>query len=196
MRCLPSFHSSFSLSICFLHHPLLPPFPHPLSLSLHFTLHATLSEPSTHSASSIHPFFFLYVCTNALPPFLSVSLFPIRSHHPTLLARLQPSPPPTLLPSLLPSPSSFPGHCARFHLSLAFHFIVRSYQRGGFLNRYGMFSHTRVFFRPHESLPPSFQPGAVYVSQTLRFLAPIFVGEEVQAHVEVIGVMPHKHRYK
>lgn len=42
----------------------------------------------------------------------------------------------------------------------------------------------------------TWQPGAVYVSQTLRFLAPAYVGDPLVAEVEVIAVLPHKHRFK
>ncbi|CAI5980144.1 unnamed protein product [Closterium sp. NIES-65] len=39
-------------------------------------------------------------------------------------------------------------------------------------------------------------PGAIYVSQTLRFLAPVHVGEQVTATVEAISVVAHRHRFR
>ncbi|GJP50884.1 hypothetical protein CLOM_g10038 [Closterium sp. NIES-68] len=39
-------------------------------------------------------------------------------------------------------------------------------------------------------------PGAIYVSQTLRFLAPVYVGEQVTATVEAISVVAHRHRFR
>ena len=37
-------------------------------------------------------------------------------------------------------------------------------------------------------------PGAIYVSQTLRFLAPVKIGDEVAAIVEVTGLNPERRR--
>ena len=37
-------------------------------------------------------------------------------------------------------------------------------------------------------------PGAIYVSQTLRFLAPVKIGDEVAAIVEVTGLNPERLR--
>jgi 3-hydroxybutyryl-CoA dehydratase len=37
-------------------------------------------------------------------------------------------------------------------------------------------------------------PGAIYVSQTLRFLAPVKIGDTVDASVEVVELVKPKHR--
>lgn len=37
-------------------------------------------------------------------------------------------------------------------------------------------------------------PGAVYLSQTLKFLAPVRIGDTVDVEVKVIELMPEKHR--
>lgn len=37
-------------------------------------------------------------------------------------------------------------------------------------------------------------PGAVYITQTLNFLAPVRIGDTITALVEVTGVMPEKNR--
>ena len=37
-------------------------------------------------------------------------------------------------------------------------------------------------------------PGAVYLSQNLRFLAPVRIGDTVEVRVEVLELMPAKHR--
>ena len=39
-------------------------------------------------------------------------------------------------------------------------------------------------------------PGAIYISQTLRFLAPVKIGDTVDAAVEVAELMPAKQRAK
>ncbi len=37
-------------------------------------------------------------------------------------------------------------------------------------------------------------PGAIYVSQTLRFLAPVMIGDRVDASVEVVELNPQRQR--
>ncbi len=39
-------------------------------------------------------------------------------------------------------------------------------------------------------------PGAIYLSQTLRFLRPVFVGDAVTVRVEVLEVLPAKRRVR
>lgn len=39
-------------------------------------------------------------------------------------------------------------------------------------------------------------PGCIYVSQTLKFKAPVFVGDTVYAEAEVIEIIPEKRRVK
>lgn len=39
------------------------------------------------------------------------------------------------------------------------------------------------------------QPGSVYVSQTLKFILPVYIGDEVLAEVEATYLREHKKRY-
>lgn len=39
-------------------------------------------------------------------------------------------------------------------------------------------------------------PGAIYVSQTLNFRAPVYAGDEITATVEVVALFPAKNRVK
>lgn len=39
-------------------------------------------------------------------------------------------------------------------------------------------------------------PGAIYISQTLNFRAPVYAGDEITASVEIVGLYPQKSRVK
>lgn len=38
-------------------------------------------------------------------------------------------------------------------------------------------------------------PGSVYLSQSMKFLKPVYIGDEVTAQVEIIGIRPEKEIY-
>ncbi|KAF2321804.1 hypothetical protein GH714_002883 [Hevea brasiliensis] len=52
---------------------------------------------------------------------------------------------------------------------------------------------TRVF--SNEDVIEYSKPGAVYVSQSLHFKSPVYIGEEVLGEVQAIGIRENKKRY-
>ena len=39
-------------------------------------------------------------------------------------------------------------------------------------------------------------PGSIYMGQELKFLAPVFIGDTITAEVEIIELIPEKHRIR
>ena len=39
-------------------------------------------------------------------------------------------------------------------------------------------------------------PGSIYMGQELKFLAPVYIGDTITAEVEIIDLVPEKHRIK